>query len=155
MLTYLLSLPIDPMRVGQAYENLPLHCSLLQLFQVPERTDGLARGLATVLGRQKPVYLAPGERDLFGPNSDVPVIRVENRPELRSMHQLALRFLVHDCGASLCNPKWAGDGYNPHVSDLSDRTFADAVGPTVVDQVLLIRKTPAAKYVAAEIRLGR
>jgi 2'-5' RNA ligase len=153
MITYLLSLPIDLNTVGTAYERLPLHCTLLPLFEVPEDTNMLARHLSEIVKCHDPIKLEPWKPSLFGPNEDVPVIRVRSNAALKELHRQVMECLIKS-GAKLVQPKWSGRGYKPHVSNLPDRTFAGQK-TAIVKKVLLIRKYPTSYYVAASMDLRK
>lgn len=151
MITYLLSLPIDPIPVATVYEQLPMHCTLFQSFEVPNDTNTLVSHLSNIVRGHGRIELRAGKPDMFGPGNDVPVVRIRADPTLRILHDHILEYLA-SIRANVLQPQWAGRGYKPHVSNLPNRTFTELEAVTV-DKVLLIRKYPMTKYVVASMDL--
>ena len=146
MRTYLLCLPIEPVNVAQYYERLPLHCTLLQYFEVGDRTVGLLQRLEAGFKNMDTLVLYPTGRDMFGHNLDVPVTLLQMTPQLLSLHRTAVEEVTSLNDTKILDPQWAGDGYRPHVSDVGGKSFAEAAGGVSVSEIVLIQKKGSSKY---------
>lgn len=110
MPTYMLSLPVDPIDVSRPYSKLPLHCTLLQYFEVPEKFSGLLHTLSEATRHRGPVILRAGGRDMFGRDRTIPVTLVKPARSIVALHRAVLRAVNDISGAVICDPDWAGGG---------------------------------------------
>lgn len=152
MRTFLLSMPIDNIEIGTRYRQLPLHCTLLQPFVTANDVRSLASGLTKVLQKHCPVMLKATDTALFGPNDNVPVHKVELTPEIKDLHQSIIA-LLEATNAQTKNPEWSGDGYQPHVSNLPNRTF-EIGSQKLVEGVVLIEILDGFKLATDFLPLG-
>jgi hypothetical protein len=109
---------LDVVHSGVDYQGgvLPLHVSLFPPLRASyHRSYG--NHLRDAVNPQVPFDITVGEPDMFGPKFDVPVMKIEDSPELRRIHEELVKvvaILMHD--ASYRQP------YSPHIS-LGGRTL--------------------------------
>ncbi|MBC7708080.1 2'-5' RNA ligase family protein [Polaromonas sp.] len=113
--TYLLALEVAPMTVGQAYEQLPMHCTIMHRFHSSLSTEALIASVAPIFARTAPVALVPQEHKAFGPKKQLVTI-LEPTPPLMELHQ-QLYAKLNSLGVQYTESDWVGDGYTPHVTD--------------------------------------
>jgi hypothetical protein len=124
-------------------DSIPLHMTMLHWFvsgrQVQE-IDGTIPKIASGIGS---LTVAATQEDLFGPNRDVPVMRIERTQRLLGIH-LLLADAMRDLGCKL-EERWTGEAnWNPHVTHKPGRQLQP--GDTLtVDSLDLIRMEQATK----------
>jgi hypothetical protein len=103
------------MNVGDMYEELPLHCTLMHRFWSELEPEALADKVSDFFKQIQPLALKPHERLLLGPKQ-VPVCELELTDELKSLH-MDLYELLNGLGIEYTAPGWVGEGYRPHVTE--------------------------------------
>lgn len=135
MHAYLLALEVEPIEVGKVYVALPLHCTVLHWFRSHKTPAEVLRAVADIANRQAPIEIISGEPALFGVDEDVPVNRLDDDDDIRSLHR-ALRIALQPLGVVDVQPQWSGEGYVPHVTRQSSGRFEQ--GRRVVSRKLYI-----------------
>src|SRR5690606_32799270 len=115
-------------------------------FEVGDKTVGLLERLRLAFKDMNALTLRRPGRETCGHNLDVPVPLLEMPQQLFLLHRAAVEEVTSLRDTIICEPRWAGDGYRPHVSDVAGRSFAEATGGVSVSQIVLIQKKEAAKY---------
>lgn len=95
------------------YTDFPLHVTLAGVFKIDKPGMRIVDEMQKVLSHQSPFIIEGDEQDMFGPNRDIPVMRIKKSSEL-----LQLYTLVHDrlvtLGAIYNSPAYQGSGYIAH-----------------------------------------
>ncbi len=120
MKPYLIVCEITPMQVGDDYDMLPLHCTLVHWFWLDEgiSISDLASSIGDIFVR--PIELTPGEEQVFTAptlNGDQPVRVTTVQPglELTKLHA-SVCDLLDNLGARYEKPEYIRDGWRPHVT---------------------------------------
>lgn len=118
--------------------SIPLHMTALHWFETDTDQDTIASGLREVAKVRQAITARAIAEDMFGPDKDVPVVRLERTPELLDLH-LSLLALAKQVGGRL-DERWVGvDKWNPHVTHQLERRLY--IGDTVsLDDIDLITK---------------
>lgn len=103
------------MNVGDTYEELPLHCTLMHRFWSELDHKALADKMNDFFKEIHPIILKPYERLLLGPKK-VPVSELKLTDELKGLHIRLYKFL-NDLGVEYTAPEWVGEGYRAHVTE--------------------------------------
>ena len=94
-------------------EYIPLHMTALPWFEADSQELVVAK-LGDFVLSQDAVLTKAVEEDMFGPNLDIPVMRLDRSPALLGLH-MGLLALAKAQGWQV--ELWAGeDGWNPHVT---------------------------------------
>lgn len=112
---YLFALEVTPLHVGDIYDELPLHCTLMHRFWSDLEPEELAAKVSDFFKKTRHVTLKPHERLLLGPKQ-VPVSELELTDELKRLH-MGLYEILNDLGVEYTAPEWVGDGYRAHVTE--------------------------------------
>lgn len=124
MKAYLLALEIDPIKVGESYDSLPLHCTLVHWFWLDEaKVDELTAALPKLIPES--LTLETQDEEVFTgftKTGTVPVTvnRVANSPELKRLHTTVCD-LLDSLGATYEKPEFIREGYVPHVTHQKGR----------------------------------
>lgn len=95
------------------YTDFPLHITLAGVFKIDYDGMRLKNELPRVLSDQKPLLITVGEKDIFGPDKDVAVMRIMKTPELMSLYDKIYSWL-NQSGAVHNEPQYEGTDYLPH-----------------------------------------
>lgn len=95
------------------YTDTPLHVTLAGIFKIDKSGSELSAELAELLTGQPPVEIEASKRDMFGPDKDIPVMKIKKTPDLMALHQQIDEWLQHS-GAVYNSPEYQGQGYLPH-----------------------------------------
>jgi len=133
---------IDKRPVGtELGEHIPLHTTILHWFEV---TKGAAEIIAKADATLQPIGRLATKatyEDLFGPDKDIPVMRLEKTPGLIDLH-LALKAAMEGMGATF-DERWTGsDKWNPHVTHKLDKRLQPSDVVEVGDIDLITRPDP-------------
>lgn len=106
---------LDEIQEGTVFHfsEFPLHITLAGVFDIDQSGDQLAKQLADILHGQESFIVKATTKDMFGPNKNVPVIRIEETEELMALYQRIYSWLS-EAGASYLEPQYQGSGYLPH-----------------------------------------
>jgi hypothetical protein len=95
--------------------NIPLHLTHVDSFQIDLSIEELAHKLAAVLSEVEKFDVRATKDTFYGPNKDIPVTELELTPDLANLHAVIMKMLA-DGGAVLKNPEFHASGFMPHVS---------------------------------------
>ncbi len=95
------------------YTDFPLHITLAGVFSIDKNGRWLANELAHLLIDQKMIEVKPDKKDMFGPNSDIAVMKMKKSAELLSIYDKIHNWLL-DTGVVYNDPQYQGKGYVPH-----------------------------------------
>jgi 2'-5' RNA ligase len=96
-------------------DNLPLHLTHVDSFEISLEADELAARLAHALARQEAIEVRALPDKFYGPDKDILVTPLELTPELTELHQEIVSLLLKE-GATFKNPHFNGDSFTPHIS---------------------------------------
>lgn len=113
--TYLVALEVAHMTVGQAYEQLPMHCTIMHRFHSALSAADLVLALEPIIADSEPIVLQPTGHMAFGPRQQL-VTKVELSAALLSLH-MKLYEKLNELGVQYTETDWVGTGYTPHVTD--------------------------------------
>lgn len=131
----------------------PLHITIAPPFQLgqPDALHRLRGILCDIAEDFTPFQVVPGQRALFGPDSDTPVTRLEDPSgQLHALHERVL-WDLGSLGCEAIDGRYVLDNYNPHVTDKADRQLAPE--PFVVDSLTLVRRIGAEKQMLETVAL--
>lgn len=96
-----------------SYTNFPLHVTLAGVFAIDKRGDQLASELSKILKNQRAFEIVADEKDLFGPDKSVAVMKIHSSSDLMSLYNHIYSWLVSE-NAAYNSPQYESDGYSPH-----------------------------------------
>lgn len=119
MKAYLLALEINPVEEGEAYEGLPLHCTLVHWFWL-DSIEGFMEPIHQALEHQEAPLLYIEKEDQFigmTKNGPVPVQvnKVKRTRAISTLHEKIVQIL-DAMGAKYSMPQYIHSGYVPHVT---------------------------------------
>ena len=120
--TYFFVLEIAALQVGEIYDDLPTHCTLVHRFWSDLSVEELATGVRKILAATSPVALIFAEEELLGPKKTT-VNKIELTLQLQQLHTQLYDQLTKQ-GVEYTAPGWVGGGYIAHVSKRQEATFA-------------------------------
>jgi len=121
---YLFTLEVEPLAVGEAYKDLPLHCTLMHRFWSELGPDELAAQTAPVFAGTQPIIFTFGTKEMFGPpDRPTPVTTIEESAEHTGLHMQLYR-LLNGLGVTYTAPQWTGEGHRAHVTDRAEAAVA-------------------------------
>lgn len=123
------------MSVGEAYDQLRMHCTLVHRFHSKLSPSDLATQLEPVLAGQPVVTLSAGEHVAFGPQKQL-VTLVQQTDEIQFLHQRLYDFL-NQLGVHYTEAEWVGQGYTPHVTDKNGKRLSHSQ-PSISAAIYLI-----------------
>lgn len=112
---YLFALEAALMQVGELYEELPLHCTLMHRFWSGLSAEELATRVRPLFAHIQPVTLIAEKHLLLGPKQ-VPVSELKLTDDLRGLHAELYR-LLHELHVDYTASEWVGEGYRAHISE--------------------------------------
>lgn len=127
--TYLFSLEVAPLRVGETYEVLPLHCTLMPRFLSDMDVAELSALVRPLFQRTPPLQLLGGEIIAFGPQAKL-VNKLRPSAKLQQLH-MALYELLQTTDARYTETAWVGKGYIPHISNQADAAISPGANQIV------------------------
>ena len=114
-------------------DNIPLHLSHVDSFEVELTAEQLAKKLSASLTYQKTLQVKVLRDACYGPEKDILVAELELTPDLSSLH-IRIMDMLTQVGAIFKNPHFHNDGYSPHISIYENRRVS--IGEVVtIDQV--------------------
>lgn len=144
MSVYLIALELDPATVGQQYNSLPLHCTLMHWFRFDGGPALLQDTLTKVLSSQKPITLTGTETHEYGPLLVVATM-VRLTDELTTLHTNLYRSL-NDLGVRYVEPAWVGDGFEAHVTKQGETMLQAGESKASSTAFLVVAEGPEYQY---------
>jgi hypothetical protein len=111
---YLFTLEVTPVTVGQTYNPLPSHLTLMSRFRSSLSPNELTEVAGPLFQRTKPIELIFGDTVQLGPKGLL-VHLIERTEELEHLHSQLYK-LLDTTGVTFVYPQFVGDGHKPHVS---------------------------------------
>ena len=106
---------LDDIKVGDQFEQWPLHVTVMPWFSLPEgRLAPFDNRLRNMMHNYKPMTMTGKQEAMFGPESDVRVRVVGDLGAFAVMHE-AMRVLVNDNDGEVLSP-YVGDAFVPHIT---------------------------------------
>jgi hypothetical protein len=141
MAKYGIATIFEYLEVGYEFsqDNIPLHITHVDSFQVELGPDELAGLLAESLAEQSPFEIKATKDDFYGPNKDILVTEIELSPKLSHLHFIIMKML-RDNKAVLKNPQFHNDNYSPHISAYDTRKVHPGDVLTI-DSLVIASKT--------------
>lgn len=148
MHAYLIVLEVTPMKAGEKYSMLPLHCTLVHWFWMGLDPADFTEKLEMVAKNFTPLDLAAtAEATYTGKTKQgvipVTVDTVELTPDLKKLH-----FQICDelgkLGVQYTAPQYVKEGYAPHVTHQSGEKLQ--VGATHTSTALYLVEADAPEY---------
>lgn len=96
-------------------DNIPLHLTHVDSFQIDLSADELTVILSKSLADQAPFAIKATKDELYGPNKDILVTEIGLNPNLSYLHSIIMKML-RDNNAAMINPQFHDVGYSPHIS---------------------------------------
>jgi len=118
---YILVHLIDKESVGSLLgKGIPLHMTALHWFSLDCDRIDIIHATESALKDLKQIDTVATHDDLFGPEHDIPVIRLKRTPDLLQLHT-SLMQSMKELGAKF-DERWIGaENWNPHVTHKSNR----------------------------------
>lgn len=119
---YLFTLEVEPLKVGDIYDELPLHCTLMFRFWSELPAEELTEKVQALFDQTKPILLIVKDRQLLGPKQ-VAAGTLELTDSLKRLHA-QLHTLLVESGVEFTAPQWVDTGYKPHITDREHAQFS-------------------------------
>jgi 2'-5' RNA ligase len=119
---YLFAIEIDPVKEGEVYNRLPLHCTLMHWFLSEKAPEEIAAAVSEALQKQPSVELVSVEPALFGPNNDVPVHLLAKSESFTLLHMNLIGVLIV-LDVQFTASQYVGSKYRPHVTIIGEHSF--------------------------------
>lgn len=141
----LITSSLDQIGEGQVFEHgLPRHVTIWQYFNLPDfHLNKFIAAVGNSLEAFSPLEIVGAEEDEFGPNNDVRVRRVKSLGRgatLEGLHAV-LGSVIEQYDGTILEPKWAYEGYNPHITYVDGRAL-DKDERDILTTVELIQRVP-------------
>jgi lysophospholipase L1-like esterase len=117
---YLLTLEIEPLEVGKAYDELPSHLTLMSRFLSNLAPEQLSSVVEPLFADTKPVNLVFGNTIQLGPKKVT--AHMVSSPEEGVLHD-RLRALLDKAGATFRYPQFIGSNHKAHVTQRDGKNF--------------------------------
>jgi 2'-5' RNA ligase len=113
---YYLSYLLDDLPIGAKFDRSALHVTILPWFALEADEGPFLKWFYQHFDQVLAFDATVGERQMFGPNNDVPVNLLEPREEFLKLHKLALSWFG-DVGARWAErDPYVGEDFVPHVA---------------------------------------
>jgi 2'-5' RNA ligase len=106
---------LEPVEEGIEFlpSHFPLHVTIAGVFAVDFNGNTLSEKLSELLAGQTAVETVADGEQLFGPNKDVAVIKLQKTPDLMALYDKIHNELI-GLGAVFNEPQYEEGGYIPH-----------------------------------------
>ena len=121
---YLFTLEITPLIVGNTYDPLPSHLTLMSRFWSYLNPEEISEAVKPLFMRTEPILLTFTNKTLLGLKR-TPVHLINQTKELRNLHMQLLE-LLNAIDVTYTNQQFTGDNHKPHVSVRKDDHFASS-----------------------------
>lgn len=124
---YWLAFLLADLPVGATFQPGILHVTIIPWFVVEIDGAELRESFNKTFGQFQAFDARVGERTMFGPDRDVPVNLIQEAPEIRRLHELALGWFGQVGGRWAVKHPHVSEQYVPHIrrrrgSDLTQGT---------------------------------
>lgn len=138
--------------VGDESKRTPQHITLIPPF-IADKKDVIEVAAQTAL-EYDPFNIEAGERAMFGPEKDIPVIIIKPNELLHAIHMALLKKL-EDRNIAIQPNRFIGDGFIPHIALKPYHPDLDETRPITVDHIAVMHKYKSVKTVLAKNVLGK
>ena len=118
---YLFTLEVEPFKIGEVYNPLPAHLTLISRFWSELPPSEIVDAVNPIFAQSEPVELIFDKEAVIGPKNTA-VHLIKNTPELKNLHARLLEVLDRH-RVTFTQPQFIGDGHKPHVSKREDVNF--------------------------------
>ena len=118
---YLFTIEVEPLKVGEVYNPLPSHLTLISRFWSELTPCRIADAVSPTFTHSAPVELIFEKEAIIGPKKTV-VHLIENTFELKKLHSRLLDLLAKH-QVTFTQPQFIGEGHRPHVSKRENENF--------------------------------
>jgi len=134
--------PLEKVTEGDVfhYTGFPLHITLAGVFAVDLKGADLAQELTNSLRDQQAIHVTSDQKDWFGPNKDVGVMKINMSDDLMSLYTSIYGTLL-SLGAVFNEPQYEGDGYGAHATDQKSATLKPQEN-VVIDSIAIVDLFP-------------
>lgn len=139
-----------PLKVGQVYDDLPSHLTLMSRFLSDLSSDKLTAEVRLLFAETAPTHLAFGETTILGPKK-VTAHMVTSTGE-RRLHN-SLRQLLDGVKVKYQYPEFIGDHHKPHVTTREGVQFAPG-SKCLTSAAYLIEVVDEKRVARAKFTLG-
>ena len=117
MAKYVIVKMLENQAIGSTFSSgrWPLHVTIIPNFEINWDFNRLKSEIEKTAGHHKQVVIAATEDDLFGPDKNIPVTRLELTPELAKIHTEIVKLLENN-SAKFELPVILKQNYNPHAT---------------------------------------
>ena len=130
----------------------PLHMTALHWLESEATPHVVADRLHETLQSTRPITTRATREDMFGPDHDIPVMRLERTPELLGLH-LALLGLAQNIKGKL-DIRWVGEEkWNPHVTHTPEMRLYDGDEVCIRDIDFIIGRPDRSRELVATVVL--
>lgn len=139
--TYMMMHDLEGFRTGSLNSEWPMHFTVVPFFTVePENSEAVHEAVSDVVSHAKQFHVSLGEIAMFGPENNIPVIKLELINELKDLHHRLMRG-VGDAGGQFIDTTYANQNYAPHITLKAGKRLPD---DTLfrVKHVSLVEKMP-------------
>lgn len=110
--------PLEKIKEGDVfyYTDSPLHITLAGVFAVDAKGAELVQKLAISLSEQRAIQVSSDQKDWFGPNKDIGVMKINMTDDLMDLYN-TVHGTLQSLGAVFNEPQYEGSGYGAHATD--------------------------------------
>jgi len=118
---YLFTLEVIPLIVGELYNPLPSHLTLISRFYSHETSEQITAMVHDLFNETRSIDLLFQKSTEIGPKQ-TPVHIIEPSTELKLLHAKLLKILDEN-DVTYTQPQFIGNGWRPHVSERENDNF--------------------------------
>jgi hypothetical protein len=119
---YLFTLEIQPLGLGETYNSLPSHLTLISRFYTYETPEQIIYKVDSLFNQTKSIDILFQQSAEIGPKQ-TPVHLIKPSLELKRLHAKLIKIL-DKIGVTYTEPMFIGDGWKPHVSKRENNNFS-------------------------------
>lgn len=152
---YLFALEVESLKIGDVYNPLPAHLTLISRFWSELPPSEIVDAVNPIFAQPEPVELIFDKEAVIGPKNTA-VHLIKNSLELKNLHSQLLKVLTEH-GVTFTQPEFVGEGHKPHVSKREGMNFPVGHRKEVRHAYLIeviIDGTKQQRYVRAMFKLG-
>lgn len=113
---------LEPVAVGEQFDSLPLHVTLMPWFEISQNNVPLlSRYLGIIASKRTSLQLIGEDFNYFGPKNDVPVRVLKDTKQLRKIHGDIVASVGWSDGR--CYSDYIRGSYAPHVSYVGEESI--------------------------------
>jgi len=159
MAKYVIVKMLKNQAIGSTFNSgqWPLHITIIPNFEIDWDFNRLELEIERIVKPCKQIITVATARDLFGPNKDIPVTRLELKPKLAEIHNTIVEFLESN-GAKFELPIILKDNYRPHVT-VQEGAYVNIGENLNIDELCIVDKdtegNPSLRKVLGIVKLAK